>query len=53
MSLPYRPNVGAVLFNAAGLVLVARRADRIERLADEVGGTAVVADITDDARNRF
>jgi putative (di)nucleoside polyphosphate hydrolase len=27
MSLPYRPNVGAVLFNRAGLVLVARRAD--------------------------
>jgi putative (di)nucleoside polyphosphate hydrolase len=27
MSLPYRPNVGAVLFNAAGLILVARRAD--------------------------
>jgi putative (di)nucleoside polyphosphate hydrolase len=26
-SLPYRPNVGAVLFNRAGLVLVARRAD--------------------------
>lgn len=25
--LPYRPNVGAVLFNRAGLVLVARRAD--------------------------
>jgi putative (di)nucleoside polyphosphate hydrolase len=25
--LPYRPNVGAVLFNAAGLILVARRAD--------------------------
>jgi putative (di)nucleoside polyphosphate hydrolase len=25
--LPYRANVGAVLFNAAGLVLVARRAD--------------------------
>lgn len=25
--MPYRPNVGAVLFNAAGLVLVARRAD--------------------------
>jgi putative (di)nucleoside polyphosphate hydrolase len=24
---PYRPNVGAVLFNAAGLILVARRAD--------------------------
>lgn len=27
MSLPYRPNVGAVLFNAQGLILVARRAD--------------------------
>ena len=27
MSLPYRPNVGAVLFNSEGLVLVARRAD--------------------------
>ena len=26
-SLPYRPNVGAVLFNPSGLVLVARRAD--------------------------
>lgn len=25
--LPYRPNVGAVLFNAQGLVFVARRAD--------------------------
>jgi putative (di)nucleoside polyphosphate hydrolase len=25
--LPYRPNVGALLFNRAGLVLVARRAD--------------------------
>ena len=25
--LPYRPNVGAVLFNAAGLIFVARRAD--------------------------
>ena len=25
--LPYRPNVGAVLFNHAGLVFVARRAD--------------------------
>ena len=25
--LPYRPNVGAVLFNARGLVFVARRAD--------------------------
>lgn len=25
--LPYRPNVGAVLFNPAGLILVARRAD--------------------------
>ena len=27
MTLPYRDNVGAVLFNADGLVLVARRAD--------------------------
>jgi len=27
MTLPYRPNVGAVLFNADGLILVARRAD--------------------------
>jgi putative (di)nucleoside polyphosphate hydrolase len=27
MTLPMRPNVGAVLFNRAGLVLVARRAD--------------------------
>lgn len=27
MDLPYRPNVGALLFNPAGLVLVARRAD--------------------------
>jgi putative (di)nucleoside polyphosphate hydrolase len=27
MSLPYRPNVGALLFNPHGLVLVARRAD--------------------------
>jgi putative (di)nucleoside polyphosphate hydrolase len=26
-ALPYRPNVGAVLFNHQGLVLVARRAD--------------------------
>jgi putative (di)nucleoside polyphosphate hydrolase len=26
-TLPYRPNVGAVLFNRAGLVFVARRAD--------------------------
>ena len=27
MNRPSRPNVGAVLFNAAGLILVARRAD--------------------------
>lgn len=27
MDLPYRPNVGALLFNPAGLVLVAHRAD--------------------------
>jgi putative (di)nucleoside polyphosphate hydrolase len=26
-NLPYRPNVGAVLFNRSGLILVARRAD--------------------------
>ena len=31
------------------VVAVARRSDRIERLADELGGTAVVADVTDDA----
>ncbi len=29
------------------VVAVARRADRIQRLADEIGGTAVAADITD------
>jgi NADP-dependent 3-hydroxy acid dehydrogenase YdfG len=29
------------------VVAVGRRADRIERLAEEIGGTAVVADITD------
>lgn len=31
------------------VVAVARRADRIRRLADEIGGTAVVADVTDGA----
>jgi len=31
------------------VVAVARRADRIQRLADEIGGTAVVADVTDGA----
>ena len=30
------------------VVAVARRADRIRRLAEEIGGTAVVADVTDD-----
>jgi NADP-dependent 3-hydroxy acid dehydrogenase YdfG len=30
------------------VVAVARRADRINRLAEELGGTAVVADVTDD-----
>ena len=30
------------------VVAVARRADRINALADEVGGTAIVADVTDD-----
>jgi len=38
--------LGALGFH---VVAVARRADRIERLAAEIGGTAVVADITDDA----
>jgi NADP-dependent 3-hydroxy acid dehydrogenase YdfG len=36
--------LGALGFH---VVAVARRADRIERLAAEIGGTAVVADITD------
>jgi NADP-dependent 3-hydroxy acid dehydrogenase YdfG len=31
------------------VVAVARRAERIERLAQEIGGTAVTADVTDDA----
>lgn len=31
------------------IVAVARRADRIHDLAEEVGGTAIVADVTDDA----
>ena len=31
------------------VVAVARRADRIRRLADEIGGSAVVADVTDGA----
>lgn len=31
------------------VVAVARRADRIEKLADEIGGSAVVADVTDGA----
>ncbi len=31
------------------VVVVARRADRIHALADEIGGTAIVADVTDDA----
>ena len=31
------------------VVAVARRADRIGRLAEEIGGSAVVADVTDDA----
>lgn len=31
------------------VVVVGRRADRITRLAEELGGTAVVADVTDDA----
>jgi putative (di)nucleoside polyphosphate hydrolase len=35
--LPYRPNVGAVLFDARGLVLVARRADLPRDVADSSG----------------
>lgn len=31
------------------VVVVARRADRLRRLADEIDGTAVIADVTDDA----
>ncbi|OBK80646.1 SDR family NAD(P)-dependent oxidoreductase [Mycobacterium sp. 1165178.9] len=31
------------------VVVVARRADRIEALASEIGGTAIVADVTQDA----
>ncbi|OBH71150.1 SDR family oxidoreductase [Mycobacterium mantenii] len=31
------------------VVAVARRADRIQALASEIGGTAIVADVTDDA----
>ena len=31
------------------VVAVARRAERIEALAEEIGGTAIVADVTDDA----
>ncbi|WP_445167137.1 SDR family NAD(P)-dependent oxidoreductase [Mycolicibacterium sp. Dal123E01] len=31
------------------VVVVARRVDRLQALADEIGGTAVVADVTDDA----
>ncbi|MCV7350576.1 SDR family oxidoreductase [Mycobacterium parmense] len=31
------------------VVAVARRAQRIQALADEIGGTAIVADVTDDA----
>ncbi|MBB3605173.1 NADP-dependent 3-hydroxy acid dehydrogenase YdfG [Mycolicibacterium sp. BK556] len=32
------------------VVVVARRADRLQRLADEIGGTPVVADVTDEAQ---
>ena len=34
------------------VVAVARRADRIQRLAEQIDGTAVVADVTDDAAVR-
>ena len=39
-------NLAALGFH---VVVVARRADRIQRLADEIGGSAVVADVTDGA----
>ena len=31
------------------VIAVARRGDHIRRLAEQIGGTAVVADVTDDA----
>jgi NADP-dependent 3-hydroxy acid dehydrogenase YdfG len=31
------------------VIAVARRGDRLQRLADEIGGTAVIADVTDSA----
>ena len=34
------------------VVVMARRTDRIRRLAEEIGGTAVTADVTDDAAVR-
>jgi NADP-dependent 3-hydroxy acid dehydrogenase YdfG len=41
----------ARIFAAQGfhVIAVARRADRIQAVADEIGGTAVVADVTDGA----
>jgi putative (di)nucleoside polyphosphate hydrolase len=38
LALPYRPNVGAVLFNPSGLVLVARRGDLPNVTEGEPGG---------------
>lgn len=65
MSTPDAPNRVAVVTGASSgigeatarvlaalgfhVVVVARRADRTHALADEIGGTAVVADVTDDA----
>lgn len=64
MTTPDAPNQVAVVTGASSgigeataktlaaqgfhVVAVARRADRISDLADQIGGTAVVADITDD-----
>src|ERR1700722_5578118 len=42
-ALPYRPNVGAVLFNPSGLVLVARRADLPNTEAPAGGRVATAA----------
>jgi NADP-dependent 3-hydroxy acid dehydrogenase YdfG len=65
MTSPERPHRVAVVTGASSgigeatartlarqgfhVAAVARRADRIQTLADEIGGTAIVADVTDDA----
>src|ERR1700693_3126845 len=65
MTSPERPHRVAVVTGASSgigeatartlarqgfhVAAVARRAERIQTLADEIGGTAIVADVTDDA----